>query len=278
MNNPFKIALVGALCALPSVANACSCAPPPAPKIALEKAAAVFVGRVTSVEKSESSNKFEFAVSKQWKGVQGKTASIVSASNSAACGIVFDNNRDYLVYAFKTEGDDQLRTNLCTRTTRAADAAAEITELDAPVAEAPNQTMTRPISANGVVQINVQRDADPLMTLIGALQSDKSAQRFRLNWEYGSIPFLSQAPAGNATALFDREKSTLKLYSPYQMPNGSGVFSVLYSDVTEPMLSRLADKQRAAEKTVPSLALFNGLTEFGATKKDKGSKMMIVSA
>ena len=277
MNQTFKLALAGALCAFPTLAAACSCAPPPAPEIALQESAAVFVGRVTSVEKSDFSNKYQFSVSKQWKGIEGKTASIVTATDSAACGIGFDENRDYLIYAFKTEGDNQLRTNLCSRTKRAADATADLAALGAPVADYPAAT-TYPTDDNGVVQVNAAKDSDPLMALIGALQNDKSSQRFRLNWGYGSIPFRSQAPAGNATALFDREKSTLKLYSPYQTPNSFGVFSVFYSDVTEQMLSRLADKQRVSEETVSSLALFNGLTELGATKKDMGSKAVRLSA
>ena len=95
-----KLVLVGALC-VPAIAQACSCMAPPAPKVALEKSAAVFVGRVTSVEKSGSNNKFQFSVSKQWKGVDGNTASIVTATDSAACGINFDQDRDYLGLRFQ---------------------------------------------------------------------------------------------------------------------------------------------------------------------------------
>ena len=131
MKNISSPVLFGALCSLSAVAVACRFA---RRRRAQNRAATIgggFVGRVTSVEKLQSANqtpagnKFQFAVSKKWKGVAGNSVSIVSNGNSAACGINFDTDRDYLVYAFKDKGDDQLRTNLCTRTKRVADADAD---------------------------------------------------------------------------------------------------------------------------------------------------------
>lgn len=259
MKNPLKLALVGALCALPSVASACSCAPPPAPKVALANSAAVFIGRVTSVEKGEFSNKFQFAISKQWKGIKGKTASIVTATNSAACGINFDSDRDYLVYAFKTEGDDQLRTNLCTRTKRAAGATADLAELGAPVAAAPAQAMTYLKDSNGVVQLNVESEFDPLMVLSRALQDRKDMSLFRVNWK---------APTNESfhgTALYNRKNSTLKAYSCSETGSLINVSSVLYSGVTDEVLQQLASTEKIEE-------FFRTYAKYGVTKKDVGSK------
>ena len=233
MNQTFKIALVGALCALPAVAVACSCAPPPAPKIALEKSAAVFVGRVTSVETSDFSNKYQFSVSKQWKGIKGNTTSIVTATDSAACGINFDSDRDYLVYAFKND-DNQLRTNLCSRTKRAADAATDLAELGAPTTDAPIQTVTYPVSANGVVQINVQGDADPLLALFEALESNKNAPLFRVNWQ-------SSSNDSTITMLYKRADSTLKSYGREQTGDTVLVTSMLYSGLTPELLQKSKD-------------------------------------
>lgn len=259
MNNSFKIALIGAVCAFPSLASACSCMSPPAPKVALANSAAVFVGRVTSVEKGEFSNKFQFAISKQWKGVKGKSASIVTATSSAACGINFDSDRDYLVYAFKTEGDDQLRTNLCTRTTRAADATTDMAELGAPVATVAAPAMTYPTDDSGVVHINVGSNSDPMVVLGKALRSNQNSSVFRVNWK---------APTSdtfNGTALYNRNDSTLKAYSRSETGGQINVSSVLYSGVTDEVLQKLGSTEKTEE-------FFRTYAKYGVTKKDVGSK------
>lgn len=269
MNNPFKFALTGALCALPSVAVACSCAPPPAPKIALEKSAAVFVGKVTSVEKSQFSSKFQFSVSKKWKGIEGNTASIVTASDSAACGINFDENRDYLIYAFKSEGDDQLRTNLCTRTKRVADAADDLAELGAPVTI---ETKTGPpgqmngvkyyrIAKNGEVQLDVTKNLSsterPATVLLKAMDADEKSRFFRLNWN-------SPINSTRGSALYNRADSTLKVYSRSQNGGKIEVRSTLYSGVTRESLKQWAFIFSDGKNSLP----------VGITKRDLGSKIV----
>ncbi len=238
---------------------------PPAPKIALGQSAAVFVGRVTSVEKGDAGNKYNFAISKQWKGIKGKTASIATASNSAACGINFDEDRDYLVYAYQTEGDDQLRTNLCTRTARLSDAAADLTELGAPLKAAATQTATYPMSANRVVQVNAKAASDPLVALARAINADKSAAQFRVNWT---------APTGQSftgTSLYNRADSTLKSYSRSETKAVIAVSSVLYSGVNDAVLQKLASTDEVEE-------FFRTYAKYGVTKKDLGSKTVLVSA
>ena len=254
MNQTFKIALVGALCALPAVAVACSCAPPPAPKIALEKSAAVFVGRVISVETSDFSNKYQFSVSKQWKGIKGKTTSIVTANNSAACGINFDSDRDYLVYAFKND-DNQLRTNLCSRTKRAADAATDLAELGAPQTDVAAYL----VDDKGEVQLNVTRNLGsierPEAVLSKALEADKKSQRFRLNWN-------SPVNAIRGSALYNRANSTFKIYSRSQNDTQVEVRSTLFSGVTDEFFKQVSLILSDGENSLPA----------GVTKKDLGSK------
>ena len=252
----FTLALAGALCALPSVAVACSCAPPPAPKIALENSAAVFVGRVTAVKNSQFNNKFQFSVSKQWKGIDGKTASIVSATNSAACGIVFDKDRDYLVYAYKIEGDDQLRTNLCTRTKRVADAADDLAELGAPKTDYPAAMTNYPTDNNGVVQVNAGASTIPSSLLLQALRADDRAQRFRVSWDW------PQRGDSHGTALYDRANSTLKVFSQSQKDAKIEVRSVIYSGVTDQILEQAASTLDNGKDAMPA----------EVTRKDVGSK------
>ena len=288
MKHLFKFALCGALLAAPVVAHACSCAPPPAPKVALEQAAAVFVGRVKSVERLgspeefNSSNTFQFAVSKKWKGVAGDSVSVESNGNSAACGINFDSDRDYLIYAFKTDGSDQLRTNLCTRTKRAADAAADFAELGEPIIEAapdattdetPDATMT---DENGVVQLNATAStgaaAAPLALLNRTLQSNPAVREIRLNWSFDwklqtFPPTLRQ---GIATALYNRDDSTLKLYAKYNDAVGSYVKHILYRGVTDENLQQLANKYQSDDGQ-ENFAYLDRLPQVGAAATDLGS-------
>ena len=283
MKNIFPSVLLGVACAAPVVAYACSCAPPPAPKIALEQSAAVFVGRVSSVEKIQTGNqvpagnKFQFAVSKKWKGVAGNSVSIVSASSSAACGINFDSDRDYLIYAFKNKGDDQLRTNLCTRTKRAADADAELAELGAPVNAAQNAATVPVTIAPAVihrgdaVQIKAA-SAQPLALLSRVLKSDAKARTIRLNWDFEQKlnTFPPTIRSGYATALYNRDDSTLKLYAKYEDAAGSYVKHVLYRGVTDEKLQQLANKYQGADGQ-KNFAFLDKLPEVGASATDLGS-------
>lgn len=285
MNNTFKLVLAGALCTLPSIAQACSCLAPPAPKIALEQAAAVFVGHVTSVEKGAGSNTFQFAVSKKWKGVKGDVATIVSGSNSAACGIVFDNDRDYLVYAYKIKDSEQLATNLCMRTKRVADAAADLAELGEPMSDAQNaNAVIKPIiktptvtEENGSVQVNAETApgdaAQPLVLLNQTLKSHSTAKKIRLNWSFDwkLNTFPPTIRSGSATALYNRDDSTLKLYAKYGDAVSSSIKSVLYAGVTDEKLEQLAAKYQTGGDAMENFAFLDNLPEVGATATDLGS-------
>jgi len=108
-------------------ANACSCLKPPPPLEAKERAAAVFSGTVIGQESSQFEVKVNFKVRRVWKGNIGDTVSVITNTNSAACGINFRDRQSYLVYAFKNE--NQLRTNLCSRTKLIDRASEDLQEL-----------------------------------------------------------------------------------------------------------------------------------------------------
>ena len=112
----FGVAVIG-LCAA-QLAHACSCAPPPPPKKALESASAVFVGKVTGVEREGFRMTVSFEVSTSYKGVKTKKATVGTASNSAACGFGFTEGESYLVYCYSPDEGKTLSTNICTRTRR----------------------------------------------------------------------------------------------------------------------------------------------------------------
>ena len=107
---------------------ACSCAPPPAPKVALKNASAVFSGEVRKITTSKKDyiHTVEFKVLKSWKGVKGKTVKVTTALDGAACGYGFTKGEKYLVYA---NGGQPFRTSICTRTKSLNRAAADIKEL-----------------------------------------------------------------------------------------------------------------------------------------------------
>jgi hypothetical protein len=117
-------------------AKACSCAEPP-PEVAYERAAAVFVGRVTSVERSVSDwlgitqsgdRLIHFAVTKRWKGVPSATAIVRAPLTGEACGYPFREGETYLVYAI---GGVTPTTGYCAGTKEVSIAGKDLQALEA---------------------------------------------------------------------------------------------------------------------------------------------------
>ena len=257
-------------------AKACSCAPLPAPAIALKEAKAVFVGRVTSIQKDKLQQEVGFDVIKIWKGISKNTATILTATNRAACGVNFEKNEKYLVYAFKNQGDENLRTNLCTRTRPLTTADDDLNALGAPVFEAPRQ--------DGIVQldpnIHIGTLTRPLTVLNETLARDQKSARFRVSWNIGwllsTFPKIS-GEKGYSTALYDRSNGTLKFYSQtvaHADQTKLRVQKVLYAGVTDAMLQELAEKYPASQWHLTNSSLFDHLPEFGATQTDLGSVIL----
>jgi hypothetical protein len=113
-------------------AYACSCIAPGPPKESLEKAHAVFSGKVTKIEKVGD---FQIAVTLDveaaWKGIDKNEVVLYTANDGAACGYGFEKEKTYLIYAYQTKrGEEkQLETNICTRTRLLAEAKEDLKEL-----------------------------------------------------------------------------------------------------------------------------------------------------
>jgi len=112
--------LVAGTWAIPHVASACSCLPPEPPQGALEKAEAVFVGRVIAIEdqgggETLPERAYQFEVSRFWKGEGAETITLTSALSSAACGRSYAMDEEYLVYA-TSDRKGGLADYLCSRT------------------------------------------------------------------------------------------------------------------------------------------------------------------
>lgn len=134
------VGLVGLMSA-PENCLACSCAPPPGPAVARDRAAAVFAGRVSAIDQGQSADgashyQVTIQVSTVWKGAVGRETVVFTSSNSASCGYSFEVGKDYLVYAAKTGGetpraypDNALSTGLCSRTSPLASAGDDLAAL-----------------------------------------------------------------------------------------------------------------------------------------------------
>ncbi|MCE9545338.1 MAG: hypothetical protein K8T25_07460 [Planctomycetia bacterium] len=95
-------------------AIACKCAPPPPPKEALAGSSAVFSGKVIQVEQNGRRKQVTFEVDRAWKGVDAARVVVSTATDSAACGVSFEQGKSYLVYCHGQ--GKELSTSLCTRT------------------------------------------------------------------------------------------------------------------------------------------------------------------
>ncbi len=115
--------------AIPSrPARACSCLPPPPPKVALSQSDAVFEGRPFATNVVGSMAEFSFEVDRVWKGELPARVTIKTATSSAACGRTYQIGQSYVVYARRGTGT-ALLDGLCSRTRTSAAAGEDLEEL-----------------------------------------------------------------------------------------------------------------------------------------------------
>jgi hypothetical protein len=96
---------------------ACDCKPPPAPKKAMEAAAAVCLAEVVSIETEGQERTVTLKVEKWWKGGDKAELVVTTHKSGATCGYGFEKGKTYLVYASNAgEQNKTLRVSLCSRT------------------------------------------------------------------------------------------------------------------------------------------------------------------
>lgn len=111
---------------------ACSCAPPPEPKKAMEGSAAVCLAEVVKIEEVDFNRTVTLKVSRWWKGGDAVELVVSTHKDSATCGYGFQKGTRYLVYAHRQgEKDKTLRVSLCsrTRTEKEAEKSGDFKEL-----------------------------------------------------------------------------------------------------------------------------------------------------
>lgn len=124
------LSVVLMLC-FPLTALACSCSLPPLKsekaRISSErkKSQAVFTGEVVEVIDVEGNVEVKLKVLQSWKGVQSESVSVFTTSICCICGYSFERGETYLIYTY-SGNRGELRTNMCTRTQKIADAAIDL--------------------------------------------------------------------------------------------------------------------------------------------------------
>jgi hypothetical protein len=115
---------------LPRPAAACKCMLL-APNEAAAQASAVFEGRVVEVSDEQGAElprrKVTLRIVRGWKGMQSERAVVTTASDSAACGVDFVRDQNYLVYA--TTQDGALSATTCSRTRLSTEAEEDFAAL-----------------------------------------------------------------------------------------------------------------------------------------------------
>ena len=133
--------LAGARPSSPSGCEICSCAPPGAPRVALDSSEAVFRARVIALDdrpiplpdisslQGEARQEAEWAylrraierlrvtleVRRVWKGDVAERIDIYTANECCICGYPFERGKEYLIYAYRLPSG-RLATTICSRT------------------------------------------------------------------------------------------------------------------------------------------------------------------
>ena len=141
------LSLLGALMLAPEPAcatGACSCVGAVTPADALQRADAVFSGRVVSVREVVLSDgeplrrwtqrAVTLKVDRAWKGLESDLVTVVTGMGGGDCGYTFARGRRYLVYAngLGEERQGALSTGICDRTRPLAQAAEDLRVLGTP--------------------------------------------------------------------------------------------------------------------------------------------------
>lgn len=123
------LSLVFVLVSTPTDAEACSCMAPGTPSEEAPKYELIVIASVEAVQKDDMQLRATVKVERWLKGETEATVEIQTGGNSAMCGFNLEKGRRYLLYVNRSE--EALRVSLCSASTLADNATAEIEELAA---------------------------------------------------------------------------------------------------------------------------------------------------
>lgn len=140
----------------PSSTKACDCAVPKTATEALERASAVFTGKVLQI-KQKNMNKEQYdvvtlEVERVWKGID--QTQIVVYTQWSSCQFKFEKGEEYLLYAYRS-GDHLMVIN-CGRSAQLAAATQDLNELG--IGQVPSQR----VNVNGQSELG----GKPILSLI----------------------------------------------------------------------------------------------------------------
>ena len=174
----------------PGQVHACSCAMPGTPSEEIDKFDAVFAGRVVSIEHSFDPSKtpvhgdhttIGFNVSAVWKGAVSRDMDVTTPPTGGACGFVFEEGEEYIVYAYdSTYADEGYSVNICSRTALLADAQEDLDAFgdgDAPLTEAGAPQPEGQPDADGVSVSLVILGVVAAIVLVGGIAAAVWARR-----------------------------------------------------------------------------------------------------
>ena len=115
-------------------ARACSCAGPSAPCEEYWEATAVFIGTViegklVTVKESDYEHQVRavrISIDEAFRGVEGAEVEVLTGLGGGDCGFGFRRAQQFLVYAYRSESDQKLHTNICTRTRAISEADPDL--------------------------------------------------------------------------------------------------------------------------------------------------------
>ncbi|HEX6188857.1 MAG TPA: carboxypeptidase regulatory-like domain-containing protein [Pyrinomonadaceae bacterium] len=115
-------------------ARACSCAGPGAPCQEYWEATAVFIGTViegklVTVKEGDYEHQqraVRISIDEAFRGVEGAEVEVITGLGDADCGFGFRRAQQFLVYAYRSESDQKLHTNICTRTRAISEADPDL--------------------------------------------------------------------------------------------------------------------------------------------------------
>lgn len=114
--------------------RACSCAGESAPCQEYWEVTAVFIGTViegklVTVKEGDfehQMNAVRLSIDEAFRGVEGAEVEVMTGLGGGDCGFGFRRSQQFLVYAYRSEGDQKLHTNICTRTRAISEADPDL--------------------------------------------------------------------------------------------------------------------------------------------------------
>ena len=115
-------------------AFACSCAGESAPCQEYWQVTAVFIGtviegRLVNVKAGDYEHQqraVRLSIDEPFRGVEGAEVEVLTGLGDADCGFGFRRTQQYLIYAYRSESDQKLHTNICTRTRAISEANPDL--------------------------------------------------------------------------------------------------------------------------------------------------------